>query len=331
VLLIVGAHGHRPDVFQLEGIDCIDVGQCRDHPIDPEYGRSLSVVHVTEDRLTALDTALDWGAVDALSPPWEGEDVLRVVHRALRNRARLETWVNRRSSESADSLRRRLGALETLQQIGQSVSSSLDLDEVLTKVVETAVGMTNAEEGSLLIVDEDNGELYMRAARNFQDDFVRTFRLPIDDTLAGEVVRTGRAVVLDDDTPQKIKTAYLVRALVYVPLKVHGRVIGVLGVDNRTSSQPFHEGHLTVMSALANEHGAINLGQGFPDDEGQLGFANGMLVPGAAVLVGRVARARVGLYLHGELWSATDPPPSVAVIRPRNAARGIGNTGRRKD
>jgi hypothetical protein len=52
----------------------------------------------------------------------------------------------------------------------------------------------------------------------------------------------------------------------------------------------------------------------FPDAEGQLRFANGMLVPGAAVLVGRVARARVGLYLNGELWSATDPPPSAEVI-----------------
>ena len=210
------------------------------------------VLATSEDRRAALDTALDWGAVDCVSPPWESESVLRVVRRALRNRARLETWVNRRSDEGADALRRRLDVLETLQQIGQSVSSSLDLDEVLTKVVETAVSMTHAEEGSLLILDEDSGELYMRAARNFQDEFVRTFRLPIDDTLAGEVIRTGRAVVLDDDTPQKIKTAYLVRALMYVPLKTHGRVIGVLGVDNRTSAQPFHEEHLTVMSALAD-------------------------------------------------------------------------------
>ena len=52
----------------------------------------------------------------------------------------------------------------------------------------------------------------------------------------------------------------------------------------------------------------------FPDAEGLLRFANGMLAPGAAVLVGRVARARVGLYVNGELWSATDPPPSVEVI-----------------
>ena len=54
VLLIASAHIHKPAVFQLNGMDCIDVGQCRDHPIDPAYGRSFSVVHITSGRLTAV-------------------------------------------------------------------------------------------------------------------------------------------------------------------------------------------------------------------------------------------------------------------------------------
>ena len=65
-------------------------------------------------------------------------------------------------------------------------------------------------DASLLLLDEASGELYMRASRNFQQDFVRTFRLPIQDTLAGSVLRTGNPVILDEKAPQKIKTAYLV-------------------------------------------------------------------------------------------------------------------------
>lgn len=61
VVLIVSAHVHKPAVFQLEGIDCIDVGQCRDHPIDPEYGRNLCVVHVTDQRVTAVPWRWDQG------------------------------------------------------------------------------------------------------------------------------------------------------------------------------------------------------------------------------------------------------------------------------
>ena len=59
VILIFGAHVHKPAVFQLQGIDCIDVGQCRNHPIDPEYGRNLYVVHVTDRRLTAVSWRWD--------------------------------------------------------------------------------------------------------------------------------------------------------------------------------------------------------------------------------------------------------------------------------
>ena len=210
------------------------------------------VLAITDKNWAAMSIALELGAADSIFAPWEPEIILKTLERCLRRRERLENWIGRRSHEMTDSLRRRLDVLETLQQIGQTVTSSLDLDVVLTKVVEAAVGLTNAEEGSLLILDENSGELYMRAARNFQDDFVRTFRLPISDTLAGQVVRSGRSVILDDDTPQKIKTSYLVRSLIYVPLKIQDRVIGVLGVDNRTSSQSFNEQHLTLVSALAD-------------------------------------------------------------------------------
>lgn len=142
--------------------------------------------------------------------------------------------------------------LETLGAIGRTITASLDLDRVLTMVVDAAVDLTGAEEGSLLLVDENSGELYMRAARNFQDDFVRTFRLPINDTLAGQVIRTGSPVLIDQSAPQKIKTAYLVSTLIYVPLKVHERIIGVLGVDNRTAGESFLDHDIVLMSALAD-------------------------------------------------------------------------------
>ena len=61
LLLICGAHVHKPAIFQRQGIDCIDVGQCRDHPIDPEYGRNLYVVDITDYRLTAVPWRWDLG------------------------------------------------------------------------------------------------------------------------------------------------------------------------------------------------------------------------------------------------------------------------------
>ncbi len=69
VILICSAHVHKPAVFQLRGIDCIDVGQCRNHPIDPEYGRNLYVAHVTDSRLTAVPWRWDLGDWER-GQPW---------------------------------------------------------------------------------------------------------------------------------------------------------------------------------------------------------------------------------------------------------------------
>ena len=91
----------------------------------------------------------------------------------------------------------------------------------------------------------------MKASHNFEEGFARSFRLPVRDTLAGKVVRTGTPLVLNEAEPQKIMTAYLIHALIYVPLRLQHRVIGVLGVDNRTPQYIFSDHHALQMSVLA--------------------------------------------------------------------------------
>lgn len=60
VLLILSAHIHKPSVFKLEGFDCIDLGHCRNHPIDLEAGRSFYVVRMTAHSLTAVPWRWDY-------------------------------------------------------------------------------------------------------------------------------------------------------------------------------------------------------------------------------------------------------------------------------
>lgn len=207
---------------------------------------------------TILLKALRLGIADYLYPPFDQKDVLEAVQSALARHERQKKWMQRAGVENAAVLQKRLEGLEALQRIGRKITSSLDLDSVLTAVVDAAVELTGAEEGSLLLLDESSGELYMRAARNFREDFVRTFRVPIKDTLPGEVLRTGQPLLLNTATPKKIKTSYLVHTLMYVPLQVAGRMIGVLGVDNRRSGHPFTSYHLDLVYALA-DYAAIAL------------------------------------------------------------------------
>ena len=77
-------------------------------------------------------------------------------------------------------------------------------------------------------------------------------------SLVGQVLRTGKPLLIDEKTPQKIKTQYLVYSIIYVPITLKDRIIGVLEVDNRQSGKAFTDYHVTLLTALA-DYAAIAL------------------------------------------------------------------------
>jgi two-component system NtrC family sensor kinase len=175
-----------------------------------------------------------------------------MVHSGLAAADLRRGWMQKETRLATASLRSQMSELETLSQLSRSIASQLDLDSVLSTIMDSAISLTGAEESSLLLVDESTGQLYMRASRNFGQEKQDKFRLGIDDTLAGTVVRTGKPVLLDEQSLKKIKTDYLVYSLVYVPLKAHDRVVGVLGVDNRDQKKAFTDYHVRLLSAVAD-------------------------------------------------------------------------------
>ncbi len=195
--------------------------------------------------------AVRLGAADFLSLTSKPDEVLQALRSSLQRARQRRDLVLLETNRATASLKQRLDELEILTRLGRTITGSLDLDAVLSAVVDAAVELTGAEEGSLLLVDEDTGELYMRASKNFNEDFVRTFRLPTQDTLAGSVLRTGEPVVIDEKSPQKITTSYLVHSLAYVPLSLHGHTFGVLGIDNRIEHAPLKEHDTKLLLALA--------------------------------------------------------------------------------
>ncbi len=212
----------------------------------------------TKESPDLLKQAMRLGMTHYLHMPLRVEDIVTAVQDSLAQAKRRKEWTVVQIKRSTTTLQHRIDELETLTRLGKSIINSLDTDGVLTAIVDAAVQLTSAEEGSLMLVDDTTGELYIRAARNFSEEFVRTFRVPIHDTLAGKVVATGESTVLDEKTPTKIKTSYLVHSLIYVPLKVKDRVIGVLGVDNRTTRLPFKDHDIRLLLALA-EYAVIAL------------------------------------------------------------------------
>lgn len=190
------------------------------------------------------------GARNYMIKPFSETEAKAVIDQALRERR-----LQREKDQLTRNLQQRLQELTVLSAIGKSVSSLLDQEELLVRIVEAGVYITHAEEGFLLLRDPQANELYLRAAKNVGETRAQNLRMPIEDSLAGQVIRSGRPIRLDRSShgaTLKVKTGFLVRSILQVPLVVGNTVIGVLAVDNQQTDRPFSENDQYLLSALAD-------------------------------------------------------------------------------
>lgn len=189
------------------------------------------------------------GARNYLIKPFSDTEAQAVINQALRERR-----LQRERDRLTRNLQQRVQELTVLYSIGKSVSTLMDLEELLERIVEAGVYITRAEEGFLLLRDERTNELYLRAAKNLGEQRAQRLRMPIDDSLAGQVVRTGKPIRINQGqvgNALKVKTGFLVRSIIQVPLTMGQDVIGVLAVDNQQSDRVFSENDQYLLSALA--------------------------------------------------------------------------------
>ncbi len=194
------------------------------------------------------------GARDYVIKPFGPLEMQEAIRRVLSSTTLREErdQLTQKLVEVNHQLERQLQELNIIYTVGRSVTSLLDPNRVLNRVVEAAVYLAEAEEGLILLLDEEGSELYLRAAKGVDEKTARNLRVRVDDSVAGRVIQTDRPVFLTGEHA-KVSTGYLTKALLYLPLRVPDRgVIGVLGVVNREVEQSFSERDIFLLSGLAD-------------------------------------------------------------------------------
>ena len=133
--------------------------------------RGLQIPTILTTAYGSEETAVEafrLGARDYVIKPFEAQEMERSIERALRESrlAKERDQLMNQLVRTNGQLERRVQELNTLYSIGKSVSSSLELETVLHRVVDAAVFVTGAEEGALMRLDEEQGELFVRASKN---------------------------------------------------------------------------------------------------------------------------------------------------------------------
>lgn len=203
------------------------------------------------------------GAKRYVVKPLKPQEVTEAVEDALREgRLRREKhMLTEQLMRANKQLEQRVRELIMLYNITQAMTNALDLETLLSRVVEASVFLTNADEGMLFLIDEDSDELYLRAAKGMGDRRASMLLLPARDSLIGQVVKSGEPLRIASSESRldfTVKTGYLVNSLLYVPLKFRAQVKGVLAVSNRITDRGFTRTDQSRLDLLAN-HAVIAL------------------------------------------------------------------------
>jgi len=243
-------HHHKPSLLLLD-LELPDLNGLellrRLHQDGITIPTILFTAHGSEQ--VAID-AFRLGVHDYLIKPVDADQLVGAIGRALE-----ETRLRGEKASLLDELNDQVNQLTTLSKIGQSVTSTLDLDEVLRRIVEAGVLLTQADEGFLALLDHSSGTLYLRASKNIEGEITSSLRLPIADSLLGEALTTNkpmRKVAQQAGSSIKIGTGLLVKSLLNVPISSRGRPLGVLSVDNREKQASFSEKDEILLASLAD-------------------------------------------------------------------------------
>ena len=155
---------------------------------------------------------------------------------------------------------RRLREMNSLLEVSRNVTSTLELDEVLRRVIDTAIATIGpAEKGTLHLLDEEGDRLVVRASVGFSPETIGMAHLKPGEGYTGWVFAQRQPLIVGDvkaDTrtkPIDLPEVHEEKSALCVPLVVRDRTIGTLTLDNVTRYDAFVPEHLDLLSIFASQ------------------------------------------------------------------------------
>jgi len=147
---------------------------------------------------------------------------------------------------------------DILREIGKTLTSTLELDQVLNIIMDTIAGLYEPRDWSLLMVDEEQADLYFAIVVGEAADELKDMRLKIGEGVAGWVAKNGEPVVITEAYKDERfakwvdeKSGFKTDSLICVPLISKGRTLGVIELLNIARSEEARE-NIDILESLAD-------------------------------------------------------------------------------
>ena len=196
-------------------------------------------------------------------------DALETARASDLRLAQLENAL-RRLNESVQTAQDNVAALQSererlsvLYQIAQDLNSSLDLDDVLCRVLDQLIEVVHAERGFLMLRepsgDASDDDLRFAAARGVGDRPLAQGDFGLSRNIVREVWDRQRPLLTTDaQVDERLRQHESVvmqgiRSVMCAPLRVRGGAVGVVYVDSRSERGLFNNTHLDLLAAFCNQ------------------------------------------------------------------------------
>ncbi len=166
---------------------------------------------------------------------------------------------NKSLQEKNQDLHHYINALEDLHWAAQRITSEDNLLDLLDKILYHAMAVISAEDGSLLLLDEETDELVFAVVHGDIGGRLRGYRISGDIGIAGWVATEGEALIVNSPrqdwrfSPQIDEAfGFVTRSILCVPMVTRGKLVGVIELLNKYNGTEFTEPDATLLSILGH-------------------------------------------------------------------------------
>lgn len=147
---------------------------------------------------------------------------------------------------------------ERLLEVTRTLTSTLELPELLQTIIAAAAELTDTEAASILLLDANSGQLRFEATSNAEAIQMENIMVPLEGSIAGSIFSSKQPLIINDTAADPrhfrkvdLQTAFLTRSILGVPLISKDKPIGVLQALNKKNDLPFDDSDVQTLETLA--------------------------------------------------------------------------------
>jgi len=158
-------------------------------------------------------------------------------------------------------LKRQVDNLSKLVEINSIINSTLNINKLLSIIMEMIKDIMETETSSLLLYDEEKSELVFKVALGeVGDELKEKYRVKLGQGIAGWVALNRKGILVNDaysdsrfDSMYDKNTGFITRAILCAPLLFKGKLLGVIQAINPLAKDVFDESDMNLFCVFSNQ------------------------------------------------------------------------------